>query len=77
MFGPGSKLPSTLKDLVQANEGWQLIKDKDGCFVLTRQHPRGPRKGKDMQTWEVLRDNGIHTYHMEDNPAYAYIIYTR
>jgi hypothetical protein len=29
-------------------------------------------------TWEVLRDTGtIHTYHMEDNPEYAYIIFTR
>jgi hypothetical protein len=32
---------------------------------------------QDMMTWEVLRDTGIHTYHMEDNPEYAYIIFTR
>jgi hypothetical protein len=31
-----------------------------------------------MATWEVIKDAGaIHTYHMEDNPDYAYIIFTR
>ncbi|KAG5176418.1 hypothetical protein JKP88DRAFT_274217 [Tribonema minus] len=62
-FLPGSRLPPALKDMLQSNEGWSIRKDDDSCF--------------DMMTWEVIKDSGIHTYHMEDNPDYAYIIYTR
>ena len=49
--------------MVKSKEGWVWSKDNDGCFVLTKQHTRGDKKGKvssDMHKYTYTTEVYVH-----------------
>eukprot|EP00943_MAST-04B_sp_MAST-4B-sp1_P009956 g9956.t1 len=70
----------TLETLKKIGFGWTIEECKEKCDLGLELMFQGDRKflvkkdtanGKLKKTWEVIKESGLHTYDIADNPKYA------